>query len=242
MSTPSVLPRVSVPAGQGRHSAAPVPLPAALYVLAGHGVHATPLPGEYKPGAHARQAPTSLPPVAPAVSVPFGHAVHWPLLTRLYVFATHATQAPPRTLAVPALHAAQVSATPNVDAPAAHGVHAVTPVAPAVSVPAVQLTHDELPVLGPRLATVLTGHATQGSPTPVETVPAGHSVHANELVPPKAPVPLPAGHGVQVLLPGADANVLAGHKVQPSPVPVVKLPAEQATHAAAPCAPGPAVA
>lgn len=31
--------------------------------------------------------------------------------------------------------------------------------APAVSVPAVQLTHDELPALTPRLATVLAGHA-----------------------------------------------------------------------------------
>lgn len=41
MSAPPVLPSVSVPAGHGKHAAAPVALPVALYVLAGHAVQPT---------------------------------------------------------------------------------------------------------------------------------------------------------------------------------------------------------
>ena len=67
-----VVPAVSVPAGHAAQDVAPSEVPL-VKVLAGHGSHAAPLPGEKWPAGHARQASGEVLPGSPRVSVPAGH-------------------------------------------------------------------------------------------------------------------------------------------------------------------------
>jgi hypothetical protein len=122
-------------------------------------------------------------------------------------------QTPPLALAVPAGHGMHASPVPSENWPAGHAVHASAPVAPRVSRPAAQSTHEVLPARAPRLATVLTGHGVHASPAPVLIRPDAQATQAKAEVLPVAATPVPAGHVVHAAWPVLALNVLAAHAI-----------------------------